>query len=262
MGRIGLIVCLLLFSVQSYAKWEYDGPNKSIYTIYQTKDAAGWNVYVILQVTGDKVSFSATVPFSEYKKIFTFNPPPVLNYKGVKLVKNDMFFWGKYNNPERIKIDGKVFQNFHKSSQNEYQISNNEGVYTELIKAFKAGNSMVLDKHYWQSKVKRYPSFSLAGFTKAYVRYIEGNELSRAAVKEFDPAGLMCKQDGSRKSVWINTSHGTYALNGQAISWYKRSKSIGAPLLGADGKEWKIGRDYIDPSKLMDLIQKGLNKCN
>lgn len=81
-------------------------------------------------------------------------------------------------------------------------------------------------------------------------------------IKGFNPADLRCKQSGLRKPVWINTSHGTYALNGHAISWVKRSKASGAPLIGTDGKEWKVGRNYIDPSILHSLIQKGLKKCD
>ncbi len=131
-----------------------------------------------------------------------------------------------------------------------------------MIKAFKAGNFVILNKHYWHPKGKRYPSFSLNGFTKAYTKYIEGNEQSEFVVKDFDPAGLRCKKNGPRKIVWINTSHGTYALNGHAITWLKRNKSNGSSLLGTDGKEWKMGRDYIDHSKMNLLIQQGLKKCN
>ena len=57
---------------------------------------------------------------------------------------------------------------------------------------------------------------------------------SQSYAEEFDPAGLMCKQNGPRKAVWINTSHGTYALNGQAMSWFNETKKIGAPLLGTE----------------------------
>lgn len=261
MGNIILTLCLLLLSCQAYAKWEYDQSDKSIYTIHKAKDIAGWDVYVILKVAGDKISFSATVPYSKYKTIFTFNPPTLLNYRGFKLVRHDTFFWGKRENPEKIIIDGEVFQDFHRSRHSDYQIFNNDEVYSKLIKAFKAGKSLVLDKHYMQSKVKRYPLFSLMGFTSAYKEYIEGNNPSKTPIKEFNPADLMCKQNGSRKSVWINTSHGTYALNGHAMSWFKGSKALGVPLLGTDGKEWKMGRDYIDPSRLNNLIQQGLNKC-
>jgi hypothetical protein len=82
------------------------------------------------------------------------------------------------------------------------------------------------------------------------------------ADKKFDPSGLMCKENGARKSVWINTSHGTYALNGQAMTWFNNTKKMGVPLLGTDGKEWKTGRDHVDPSTLHSLIKKGLKKCN
>jgi hypothetical protein len=158
--------------------------NKSIYTVYKTEDAAGSDVYVILTVTGDEVLFSATVPVSQYKSIFTFSPAPVLNYEGVKLVKHETFFWGEHGRPEAIKIDGETFPEFHKSTNSEYQIVNNAGSYAKLIEAFKAGNSAVLDKHYWGRKKKGYPSFSLVGFTKAYHIYIEGKGRSLGIVEE------------------------------------------------------------------------------
>lgn len=82
------------------------------------------------------------------------------------------------------------------------------------------------------------------------------------ANKEFDPLNLKCKKSGQKKSVWINTSHGTYALNGQATTWFNRTKELDVPLLGTDGKEWKIGRDHIDPSDLQDLIKEGLKLCS
>ena len=261
MKKITLIVCLLILSCQGYASWKYDKSNGNIYTIYQTKDNSGWSVYVILAVSKNRISLSATVPFSEYKKIFTSSPPPVLTYKGFKLVKHDTFFWGKKGSPEKLKIDGKEFLDFNKNTQNSFQIVNNDGAYSNLIKAFKAGNSVVLDKHYWLAKKKRYPSFSLIGFTSAYKSLIGGSSLSKPRNRNFDPIGLRCKKNGRRKTVWINTSHGTYALNGQAIAWLKRSKETGSPLIGTDGKEWKMGRDYIEPSQLKSLIQQGLIRC-
>lgn len=62
--------------------------------------------------------------------------------------------------------------------------------------------------------------------------------------------------------MWINTDHGTYALNGTAIDWFKKTKEIGAPLIGSDGKDWKIGRNHIDTSVMSILIKSGLKKCS
>ena len=62
---------MLIVSNTVYARWSYDKKLDGIYSIYKTKDDAGWNVYVILLVKKDEVSFTSTVPFEEYKKIFT-----------------------------------------------------------------------------------------------------------------------------------------------------------------------------------------------
>jgi hypothetical protein len=134
------------------------------------------------------VLFSATLPASQYKTVFKFSPAPVLNYEGVELVKHETFFWGEHARSEKIKIDGETFRDFHMSTKVASRIVNNTGSHSKLIEAFKAGNSAVLDKHYRGWKIKAYPSFSLMGFTEAYHRYIEGKALSKAMVKQFDPA--------------------------------------------------------------------------
>ena len=73
------------------------------------------------------------------------------------------------------------------STKTESRIVNKPGSHSKLVAAFEAGNSVVLDKHYRGWKRKRYPSFSLVGFTKTYHRYTEVKGLSKAMVKEFDP---------------------------------------------------------------------------
>ena len=62
--------------------------------------------------------------------------------------------------------------------------------------------------------------------------------------------------------VWINTGHGSYALNGQAITWAKSNEAAGYPIIGTDGKPMKIGRDHIPADLLHSLIQEGLKLCN
>ncbi|WP_027721340.1 hypothetical protein [Maridesulfovibrio zosterae] len=87
------------------------------------------------------------------------------------------------------------------------------------------------------------------------------SQYAHAENSKFPYAGLNCKTNGNKKIVWINTTHGSYALNGQAIKWVQQNKLSGYPLQGADGKDFKIGRDHINPLLLSDLIQKGLEKC-
>ena len=76
-------------------------------------------------------------------------------------------------------------------------------------------------------------------------------------------ATVYCKsRSDGRKPVWMNTDKGTYALNGQAISWVQKTNSIGAPLVGSDGKAWKLARDHFPPDVVHKLIKFGLMQCN
>lgn len=257
-----LIICLTSFSSSSYANWHYDETSRSIYSVYETKDKIYGDVYVIARIVGNEVSFTATVPFSTYRKTFTLTPPIILNYKNKKLVRHDSFFWGGKSDKESIKVDSVVFNSFHKSSDNAYQILSNKETYFKLIESFKNGDKVTLSKHYWdQNNKKSYPSFSLIGFTKLYNKHIQNDKNSIATINEFVPKNVFCEINGKRRAVWINTSHGTYALNGTAIDWFHKTKSTGSPLIGSDGNEWKIGKDYIDTFILSELIQVGLKKC-
>lgn len=68
---------------------------------------------------------------------------------------------------------------------------------------------------------------------------------------------------GGRKAVWADTDKGTYALNGQAMTLLNETKAVGIPLIGTDGKPWKIARDVLPVGgKWMDLIQVGLKECS
>lgn len=64
---------------------------------------------------------------------------------------------------------------------------------------------------------------------------------------------VYCKDTGhGRKRVWMNTADGSYALNGQAISFVKNTSGI----------DWKLGRDHLSPSTVRELIQVGLKQCD
>ncbi len=78
-----------------------------------------------------------------------------------------------------------------------------------------------------------------------------------------ESALLYCLDGGDgRKSVWMNTTEGSFALNGPAIEWRERSSAIGAPLIGSDGGPFKLGRNHFDPDVIQKLIQEGLKVCD
>jgi len=256
------MLCLIyLFSQNASASWSFDKNSQSIYSVYKSKDDAGWTTFVLMTVKKDEVSFTATVARNEYNKIFTLNPSTILKLEGNELVKHDTFFWGENDNPEEVKIDGKTFKEFYKSTQNNYQIFNNETAFAKLIKALSNSKEIILSKHFWLKGKKLYPKYSLLGFKSAYEKYIKNNDV-KIAKKDFNANGLMCKENGSRKLVWINTDHGTYALNGSAMDWVENTNKQGTPLIGSDGLAWKMGRDYIGSKKLNELIQSGVKKCD
>ena len=115
--KIFLSILVLFVSTNSYSKWKYDKKTESIYSVYHAKKTPGWpDVFVILRVYGNEVVFIATVPFSEYKKAFTFNLPKLLRHKGHQLVKHDTFFWGKKGSDVNISIGKKTYSNFDLST--------------------------------------------------------------------------------------------------------------------------------------------------
>jgi hypothetical protein len=239
--------------------WNIDNENNSIYSVFETIDQAKWNTFVVCQVSSNDISFNALVPYSEYKEYYTLNPPVKLQYKGYDLVKHDSFFWGKKGSSVMIDIDGVEFGGF--TRKNSHQITYTGSQSSQIIKNLKKGNKLKLDKHFWNEEgSKSYPIFSLIGFTKEY-SMLNKNKHNKVT-KQYPTSGLRCKTQGKRKIVWINTSHGSYALNGPAIDWAKSNKDMGNPILGSDGKPMKIGRDHIPSDKLHSLIYKGLDKCN
>ena len=95
---------------------------------------------------------------------------------------------------------------------------------------------------------------------------VEANAAKLIDAKRFglpdESALLYCLDEGDgRKSVWMNTTEGSFALNGPAIEWSERSNAIGAPLIGSDGGPFKLGRNHFDPDVIQKLIQEGLKDC-
>lgn len=158
-----------------------------------------------------------------------------------------------------IEIDGEKIAGFIRYSG--YQVVYKGGKIKTVIEKLKKGKILKICKHFWDDNgEKRYPKFSLIGFTNSFSKTDFYND--KKFCKEFPLSGLRCKKKGSRRIVWINTSHGSYALNGQAITWVESAKRNGTPIIGSDGKAMKIGRDYMPTNKLSALINEGLKKCD
>lgn len=264
MKYLAFVLCMFFLSSQNiWAKWHYSKKLGGIYSVYMAKDNANWSVHVILLVSNSNVSFIATIPFSEYKKTFTLTPPEILSFKGKKLVKHDTFFFGPKGSAESINVDGIELNSFQKSNIANYKIINSGASYIDIVKSFKSGSTAKLGKHYWKNRKKKYPTFSLTGFTKMFNKYVgKPKNIQNPTISDMYPlSGLRCRKYGNRMAVWINTNTGTYALNGPAITWVTNAQKQGTPLIGSDGKEFKLGRDHIDHSITGHLISVGLKNC-
>lgn len=238
--------------------WSFDNEKNITYSIFETIDAAQWHTFIVCQVNPSEIIFEALIPFSEYKKHYTFKLPTQLKYKGMNLVRHDTFFWGEEKSPVEVSIDSKKINGFVRISG--YQVSYKGDRINNVIKKLKKANILKIGKHFWDNNnKKRYPEFSLIGFTNSFAK-INLNKDSNLH-KTYSLSGLRCKKRGARKIIWINTSHGSYALNGQAIEWVQSVERTGSPLLGSDGKPMKIGRNHIPPNKLSKLIEEGLKLC-
>lgn len=240
--------------------WTYDEEKNMIYSIFETIDDQEWHAFIVFKVDPNEIIFEALIPFSDYKKYFTFKLQTQLEYKGMNLVRHDTFFWGKDNSPVEVEIDGEIIDGFIRVSGHQviYYKGNSR---KEVVKKLKKGKMLRIGKHFWDNHGnKRYPIFTLMGFTNSFSK-INVNRHSNLH-KDYPFSGLHCKKKGTEKIVWINTSHGSYALNGHAIEWVRSVKMTGRPLLGSDGKPMKIGRNHIPPNKLSILIDEGLKLCN
>ena len=150
-----LFCIILIIPVNSWCseKWNYDDKNNTVYSIYQTIDDKLWSVYLILQVTKNRIIFKATIPFSEYSKYFTFQRPTILHYNDIKLVRHETFFWGKDNEPVVVEIDQEKLTGF--SRINGYEIIYTGDSTDKIINKLKKGNTLKINKHYWSQKSKK-----------------------------------------------------------------------------------------------------------
>jgi hypothetical protein len=257
---LGIFLAISTPLAFSSTKWEYNKNDNYIYSIKTIKDVKGWKNYIILKITSNSIQFVSTVKRSEYNKTFTLNPPRFLRYKKEELIKFDSFFWGEKG--EKVKVyvgfgDSLDFKLHNKGNEIIHNVSD----YDEVIKRFKEEESVKLNKHYFKKGgEKAYPIFDLKGFKKAFKRL--NKKIASKKERSFTTQSIYCNDlKNGKKEVWINESHGTYALNGPAIEKVNRANSLGSPLVGQDGKDWKMGRDYIPSQQLNNLIKIGIIKC-
>jgi hypothetical protein len=256
-----LIFLLIIISHASWAveNWTYNKEKNIVYSIYETVDNQHWNVFIALQLNSNKIMLEALIPFSDYQKYYTFNLPTKILHKGKNLVRHDAFIWKYNNNSVDVDIDGESIDGFY--FENSYRVVYRGNQYGDLIQKLKKGKVLKINNHYFNKRgEKGYPRFSLMGFTTSYNK-ISGSKGS-SALEGFKIYNIYCKKIGPRKRIWINTSNGSYALNGPAISWAKNAEKNGYPIIGNDGKLMKIGRDHISPNELSALIKEGLKYCD
>jgi hypothetical protein len=213
---------------------------------------------VLLELYSDKIVFTALISRRKFEEVMVLKPPTYFSYEGSDYVRNDgLLFWGQKGRPESVSVDGKPFNGF--VLVNGSQISAEGDVARTVLAAMRSGSRLKLEKHYWNNKnEKAFPSFDLRS-----VRY-ELDKLGTSSASTFmvSESQTRCRQEGSRKIVWIETAKGAFALNGQAIDLVGKSAATGRPWLDSEGRPMQLGRDVLGPQVTTALIEAGLRKCN
>ena len=212
---------------------------------------------VLLELYSDKIMFTALISRRMFEEVMALKPPTYFRYGGLEYVKNDgMLFWGAVGKAESVSVDGKVFKGF--VLVNKSQISA-EGEATRMVlEALRSGNHLKLEKHYWgRDKQKGFPIFDLTPIRDNLPK-LNASSASSFTVSDSE---TQCRQDGPRKIVWVETSKGSFALNGQALDFVKSRRNAGNPWLDLDGRPVRVGRDLLGVDVTAPLIEAGLLRC-
>lgn len=208
------------------------------------------------------------------------NQPRMLQfYFGVKLIylKKLIFFCGsllllsmnayslsckktdeEINREARLNVDNtaKVYEKPDLTSEPKYWMILGEKKYITLekrtifVEKCRRGEWSLIDVTFPSGMIKDGDGWIMT-------KYISPNRVELKASEEANGT-IYCKDIGSgRKRVWLNTSNGSYALNGPAIEWVR---STG--VQGSDGKKFKLGRDHFSSSLTSRLIKEGLENCD
>lgn len=211
---------------------------------------------VLLELYSDKIMFTALIDRRKFEEVRTLKPPTYFTYKDSQYVKNDIFFWGSAGKPESVSVDDKIFEGFF--LENGSQISAEGKTAQAVMEQFRSGKYLKLETHYLDNdQQKKYPIFDISS-VKDDLPKLNPSSASYFVVNDND---TRCIQVGSRKIVWIETSAGSFALNGQALGLLRSRRSDGYPWLDSDNRPLREGRDVLGRDVTAPLIKAGLTKC-
>ena len=212
---------------------------------------------VLLELYSDKIMFTALISRREFEEVMTLKPPTYFKYGGSEYVRNDgMLFWGTVGKAESVSVDGKVFEGF--VLVNKSQISAEGEAARMVLKALRSGNHLKLEKHYWgRDQQKWFPTFDLTSIRDDLSK-LNASSASSFTVSDNE---ARCRQEGPRKIVWVETSAGSFALNGQALDLVRSRRNAGNPWLDSDGRPVRVGRDVLGVDVTASLIKAGLLRC-
>ena len=211
---------------------------------------------ILLELYSDQIIFTALIDRRKFEEVMTLKPPTYFTYRDSEYVRNDIFFWGNAGKLESVSVDDKFFEGF--ILVNKSQISAEEKVAQAVLEKFRSGKYLKLEKQYWsRDQQKRYPIFDISS-VKDDLPKLNPSSASYFVVNDNE---TRCIQEGSRKIVWIETSTGSFALNGQALGLLRSRRSDGHPWLDSDKRPLREGRDVLGMDVTASLIEAGLLKC-
>ena len=212
---------------------------------------------VLLELYSDKIIFTALISRRKFEEVMVLKPPTYFRYGGSEYVKNDvMLFWGTVGQAESVSVDGKVFEGF--VLVNKSQISAEGEAARMVLEALRSGNHLKLEKHYWgDDRQKGFPSFDPTSIRDDLPK-LSASSASSFTVSDSE---TRCRQEGPRKIVWVETSAGSFALNGQAMALVESRRKAGNPWLDSDAGPVRVGRDVLGVDVTASLIKAGLLRC-
>jgi hypothetical protein len=218
-------------------------------------DASKRDEIVVLELYSDKIAFTALISRRKYEEVMALEPPTYFTHEGLEYVQNDLLFWGEPGKPEQVSVDGEVFDGFSLAS-GKTQIVAEGGQVQDVLEAMMSGDKLKLNKHYWSDAHEKDFSIFDIGPIRQSLADLDASSGAGFTVRE---SGTRCKSYDKRKVVWLDSTAGLFALNGQAI---ELAHSGGTDVPWESGsRQVKIGRDVLGPTVTQSLIRAGLNNC-
>jgi len=201
--------------------------------------------------------FTALISRRKFEEAMVLKPPTYFIYGGSEFVRNEgIFFWGNVGKSESVSVDDKIFGSF--VLVNESQISAEGEAARMVLETLRSGKRLKLEKHYWGGdQQKGFPSFDLSSVQDDLPK-LNASSASSFIVSDSE---TRCRQEGSRKIVWVESSTGSFALNGHALALLRNRRNDGHPWLDPDGRPVRVGRDVLGVDVTASLIEAGLLRC-